>query len=143
MVLYCLLLLTTNAMAQERYVGLTRDSIESFHKTYFETETKNDTALVVKIKRGGSEWRYFSFDQQGICRKAAIEVPFFNDFTDLEKKLRTKKYKKAGEITYDFVVKKMHGALYTNGKDSYMLMFGAINPNMSASTRGIVYFKNQ
>jgi hypothetical protein len=140
LVLSALILLSVSAHSQERYIGLTRDSIKSFHAKYFETVSTNDTAIVVKNKRDGTDWRFFNFDKTGKCVLAAKEVPFYNDFTDLEKKLKSKKYKNNGEVEYNFGVSKAKGAMYTNGKETYILMYGAINPNMSATTRGIIYY---
>jgi hypothetical protein len=131
------------ARSQERYIGLTRDSITKFHAKYFETLTSNDTAMVVKVKSDGTTWRYFKFDKASICEVAGWEVQFYNGFTDLEKKLKSKKYKNTGEIEYNFVVQKVKGAKYTNRKETYILMYGAINPNMSASTRAVIYYKGK
>ena len=101
----------------------------------------NDTAMVVRIKRDQTTWRYFKFGQDGKCELTAWETSFYGDFSDLEKKMRTKKYKKGAEVEYNFLVSKVKGQLYTNGKETYILMYGAINPNMSATTRGIIYYK--
>ncbi len=136
-----LVLLSFSAFSQERYLGLTRDSLVKFHAKNFVTEVSNDTALVVKLKQGGIDWRYFKFDKTGTCVLAAKEVPFYDDFTNLEKKLKAKKYKSGGEAEYNFVVSKVKGSVYTNGKETYILMYGAINPNMSATTRGVIYYK--
>ena len=88
-------------------------------------------------------WRFFRFDAAGKCNLTAWEVPFFNDFTDLEKTLKAKKYKKVNEVEYDFLVRKAKGIYYTNGKDNYILMFDAINPIMTNSTRAIIYSKTK
>ncbi len=135
--------ITVSAYSQERYIGLTRDSIVSFHSKYFENVSSNDTALLVKYKRDGLDWRFFKFDKGGKCVLAAKEIAFYNEFTDLEKKLKSKKYKKTGEVEYNFVVAKVKGISYTNGKETYILMFNPINPNLSASTRAVVYFKTR
>lgn len=129
--------------SQERYIGLTRDSLVSFHAKYFDQVYNNDTALLVKYRRDGLDWRYFKFDRAGICTLAVKEVPFYNDFTDLEKKLRSQKYKTTGETEFDFGVQKVQGAGYTKGKENYVLMYKPINPNLSASTRAVVYFKTK
>lgn len=136
-----LLLISITCYSQERYIGWTRDSITSFHTKNFEKVASNDTSLLVKIRRDGTTWRFFKFDGTGKCTLCAWEVPFYNDFTDMEKKLKAKKYKNTGEVEYNFVVSKVKGTSYTNGKETYILMFGAINPNMSASTRGVIYYK--
>ncbi len=138
-----LLFASLSCSAQERYVGLTRDSIVSFHAKNFEQLASNDTALLVKNKRDGLDWRYFWFDKAGKCTLASKEVPFYNDFTDLEKKMKKKKYKDAGEVEYDFIKSKVKGTLYSNGKENYVLMYKPINPNLSATTRAIVYYKTK
>jgi hypothetical protein len=143
-ILFAILMLATiTGYSQERYIGLTRDSITKFHAKNFEHVGANDTALLVKLKRGGLNWRFFKFDNSGICVLAAEEVSYYNDFTDLEKKLKLKKYKSAGEVEYNFVAAKVQGAAYTNGKDTYILMYKPINPNLSATTRAVVYYKNK
>lgn len=135
--------ITATAFSQERYIGWTRDSIKAFHTKNFENVVVNDTAQVVKIRRDGTTWRYFRFDSKGICVLTGWEVAFYNDFTDLEKKLKAKKYKNVGEVEYDFVASKVKGALYTNGKENYILMYKPINPNLSATTRAVVYYKSR
>lgn len=106
-----LLLCAVTVRSQERYIGLTRDSITKFHAKNFETAASNDTAMVVKIKRDGTTWRYFKFDKSNICEVAGWEVQFYNEFTDLEKKLKSKKYKSNGELEYNFIVQKVKGAV--------------------------------
>lgn len=138
-----LLLLAVPARSQERYIGLTRDSIVSFHAKNFEKILSNDTALLVKYKRDGLDWRFFRFDNTGKCVLAAKEVSFYNDFTNLEKKLKSKKYKSTGEVEYDFIAAKVKGASYSNGKENYILMYKPINPNLSATTRAVVYYKTK
>jgi hypothetical protein len=139
----CMVLLSTAAYSQERYIGLTRDSLVKFHAKNFEHVKENDSALVVRLKRDQTTWRYFKFDESGTCVLTAWEASFYGDFTDLEKKLKSKKYKHPGEVEYNFLVSTIKGAMYTNGKETYILMYEAINPKMSATTRGIIYYKTK
>ena len=138
-----LLLIGTRIYAQERYIGWSRDSIKSFHAKNFAEVASNDTAVLVKIARDGTDWRFFVFDKSGICIRAAEEINYYNAFTDLEKKLKAKKYKRAGEVEYDFIVAKVKGELYTNGKENYVLMYKPINPNLVATVRSVVYYKTK
>lgn len=137
------ILISGSAFAQERFIGATRHYIDSFFFTYSEKMMSNDTAIVVKPKQGSTNWSYYKFDDAGIVVLAAKELQFFNEFTDLEKKLKAKKYKKVGEVEYNYVVRKTKGALYTNGKDNYIMMYDPINPNMSNSTRSVIYYKTK
>ncbi|MCD6013417.1 MAG: hypothetical protein K0Q79_3279 [Flavipsychrobacter sp.] len=132
-------LLSVVCYSQERYIGLTRDSITTFHAKYFDQVYSNDTALLVKHKNG-LDWRYFRFEQ-GVCTICAKEVLFYNDFINLEKKLKSQKFKDMGETVYDFAVSKVKGTIYTKGKENYILMYKPINPNLSATTRAVVYYK--
>lgn len=138
-----LILIASSAFSQERYMDLTRDSVMKRLSANFDNVASNDTALVIKHKRDGTDWRYFMFGKSGKCEVVGWEVAYYNDFIDLENKLKRTKFKNKGEVEYNFVVNKIKGAIYTNGKENYILMYGAINPNMSATTRGIVYFKTK
>ncbi len=135
-------LLSVVCYAQERYIGLTRDSITTFHARYFEQIYSNDTTLLVKHK-GGLDWRYFKFDRSGVCTVCAKELLFYNDFIILEKKLKTQKFKDIGETVFDFGVSKVKGSAYTKGKENYLMMYMPINPNLTASTRAVVYYKTK
>jgi hypothetical protein len=141
--LIALLLLSFSSYSQERYIGLTRDSLIKFHAKYFDQVLSNDTALIVKIREHGSDWRYFKFDKEGKCEVCAVHVHYYNDFTDLEKKLKAKKFKDVGEVKYDYIVRSTGGRHYTKGNEHYLLMFEPINPNLMNTVRSVIYYKTK
>ena len=138
------MLITSALHAQEKYIGLTHDSLLGFHRANFETVMNNDTALLVKDKSTGKDYRFFKFDTSGICYLATKNMPYYDDILNLETKLTEQGYQKSARpFEMDFLIRKITGVLYTRGKENYVMMSAAICPGLASSTRTVVYFKKK